>query len=261
MRAALFGLLAISMSWLAIGQSKGPSFEVASVKPVGAGRIGAFTGGPGSSDPERITFEAATMEVLIQSAFDLMPYQISGPSWIRTERYAVTAKLPPGTTGEQLRQMMVNLLAERFGLVYHQQMKDFPGYAIVATKGGSKVRAKLKPTTHSDPSALFYGASDGFGTIRYQLTQTSMHLLTNRISMMLRTGPGALTTPVVDHTGISGKFDFTLDVPSEIKRDLESVAVDISDALQQQLGLRLERAKVPLPMVIVDHVERVPPVN
>lgn len=126
MRAAPFWLLAISIHWLAIGQSNGPSFEVASVKPVGAGRLGGFVGGPGSSDPERIAFEAATMEVLLQSAFDLVPYQITGPSWIKTERYAVTAKLPPGTTREQLQKMTANLLAERFGLVSHLQTMDFP---------------------------------------------------------------------------------------------------------------------------------------
>jgi len=240
---------------LCIAQSEpSPHFEVASVKPMGEGRLGSFSGGPGSTDPERITFQATTMENLIRSAYNVLPYQISGPSWLSTERYAVTAKLPPGTSLEQMRQMLANLLAERFGLVFHRVMKDFPGYAITVAKGGPK----LTPTTHDDKFPVFRGASDGHGSMHYELTQTSTALLTNRISMMLRTGPGSTTEPVVDRTGITGKFDFTLDVSDKPGPDLEDVATDISDALERQAGLKLERVKVPLPVLMIDHVERVP---
>jgi uncharacterized protein (TIGR03435 family) len=75
------------------------------------------------------------------------------------------------------------------------------------------------------------------------------------------TGAGGPITPVIDHTGISGKFDFTLDVPSRLEPDLEDVATDISDALQREVGLKLERVKVPLPVLIIDHAERVPTPN
>jgi uncharacterized protein (TIGR03435 family) len=245
---------------LCIAQSESsPHFEVASVKPMGEGRLGSFSGGPGSTDPDRITFQATTIEILIRSAYNVLPYQISGPSWLSTERYAVTAILPAGTSREQLQQMLASLLAERFGLVFHRVMKDFPGYAITIAKGGPK----LTPTTHDDNFAVFRGANDGHGTMHYELTQTSTTLLTNRISLMLQalTGPGPTTTPVVDHTGISGKFDFTLDVPSRLELDLEDVATNISDALEREIGLKLERVKVPLPVLIIDHAERVPTPN
>jgi uncharacterized protein (TIGR03435 family) len=249
---------------LCIAQSESSShFEVASVKPMGEGRLGSFSGGPGSTDPERITFQATTIEILIRAAYNLLPYQISAPSWLSTERYAVTGILLPGTSQEQLRQMLANLLAERFGLVFHRVMKDFPGYAITVAKGGPK----LTPTTHDDNFPVFRSQNDGHGTVHYVLTQTSMTLLTNRISLML--GPGPVTTPIVDHTGISGKFDFTLDVPSalytlgsaRLEPDLEDVATNISDALEREVGLKLEGVKVPLPVLIIDHAERVPTPN
>src|ERR1700749_3010482 len=79
-----------------------PHFEVASVKrELEAGGFQRFSGGPGSADPERVTIERAPMQDLIVMAYGVESYQVSGPAWIATERYAVTAKLAKGTTDKQ----------------------------------------------------------------------------------------------------------------------------------------------------------------
>ena len=233
-----------------------PHFEVASVNSAAEKRFGRFSGGPGSSDPERITYESTTLEILIRNAYKLEPYpfQISGPAWLTTEWYSVTAKLPPGTTVEQYRQMMANLLAERFGLVCHRVMKDFAGYEITVAKGGPKLTPSV---SNSDEFAGFWGSRNGNGTMKYKFTRTSMRVLTNRLSIMMR-----MTAPVVDRTGISGKFDFNLDVETPPRSsDLDDNSSSISDALQSQLGLKLNRVKVPLEVLVIDHAERLPAAN
>jgi uncharacterized protein (TIGR03435 family) len=100
--------------------------------------------------------------------------------------------------------MLANLLAERFGLVTHRVMKDFAGYEIVVAKGGPKLVAAAPA---ADKFPAFDGSRDANGLMGYSLGQTSMKLLTNRLEIMMR-----MASPVVDHTGIDGKFDFHLDV-------------------------------------------------
>jgi uncharacterized protein (TIGR03435 family) len=100
--------------------------------------------------------------------------------------------------------MMANLLSERFGLVCHRVTKEFPGYEIIVAKKGIKLTPSVKS---GDEPAEFHGVSDLAGTMRYKFTKTSMAPLTNRLSLMMR-----MKVPVVDKTGITGKFDFSLDV-------------------------------------------------
>jgi uncharacterized protein (TIGR03435 family) len=259
-----FPLLILACTFC-VGQSAvTPRFEVASVKPAAGTGFGRFSGGPGSSDPERITYERATLELLISNAYGLEANQVSGPSWLNTEWYTVTAKLPPGTTKSEFNQMLANLLVERFGLTFHRVMKDFPGYEISVAQGGPK----LTPSNPNDNQpAVYRGSADANGVMSYIFTQTSMALLTNRLSLMMRRHtPGHMELiPVVDRTGISGKFDFHLDVvtpPSELSgSDFDDNSANISDALKSQVGLQLKHTKITLEVLVVDHAERVPTAN
>src|SRR5579863_10342124 len=138
------GIWFASVTWLfatslGFGQvNSSPHFDVASVRvtarplPMSAGgHPMAMIGGPGTADPGRVNWESTTLEVLIQLAYGgartLTPDQVSGPDWLRTEWYRVAATMPPTTTVEQFRQMMANLLAERFGLVVHHASKEVDG--------------------------------------------------------------------------------------------------------------------------------------
>jgi uncharacterized protein (TIGR03435 family) len=111
-----------------------PRFEVAAVKSVdpnsGAPGSNVMRGGPGTDDPARITFSSVTMKRLLMAAYRVDEEQISGPDWLDSQRYAVTAKVPAGSTKEQLLIMLQGLLAERFHLTLHQEMKEFPAYEL-----------------------------------------------------------------------------------------------------------------------------------
>src|SRR5579862_9137335 len=125
-------------------------FEVAAVKSVdpnsGAPGSNVMRGGPGTDDPERITLVSVTMKRLLMVAYRVDENQISGPGWLDSQRYAIVAKVPAGSTREQLLVMLQNLLAERFHLALHHEMKDFPAYELVIAKGGLKLK-------EADPAA------------------------------------------------------------------------------------------------------------
>jgi len=134
-------------------------------------------------------------------------------------------------------------------------MKDLTGYEIVVAKGGPK----LTPAApSSDKFPVYRGSRDANGLMRYTFTKTSMKLLTHRIEIMLR-----MTSPVVDHTALDGKFDFHLDVemPPQFPGDPATMRDSISDAMQNQLGMKLNRVKIPLEVLVVDHVDREPAAN
>lgn len=287
-------------------------FEVASVRAIGkvpptsqfAGRV---TGGPGSSDPERIIYSRVPMQQLIVLAYRVGRDRISGPEWItmdnsrEADRFDITAKVPPGTTQEQVPEMLRNLLADRFQLTVHRVTKEFSGYALVVVKGGAKLRESAGPPADSERGSLASGqielAQDGFpllfpgrnmgasfkkGLVRDRFRDFRLSELAERLTIML-------DAHVVDKTGLAGKYDFTLDFqPLEIGAGLISsamLAADlqpgqpvsvtkgpptpeqedalpiISSALEKQLGLKLEKTKAPLDVLVIDHIEKMPTEN
>ena len=126
------GLWIVAGLATALGQApERLTFEVASVKrsaPVPASGgvfFGPPRGGPGTSDPEQITWTYATLKGLLMRAYDVKAYQVSGPAWLDTERYDVAAKVPVGVTKEQVERMWQNLLEERFGMTLHRELKEF----------------------------------------------------------------------------------------------------------------------------------------
>jgi len=128
MRAVLWGFTCA----LAFGQpAPNPTFEVASVKlsapvpPNGGVYFGPPRGGPGTPDPGQITWTYATMRGMLMTAYAVKEYQVSGPGWLDTERYDVIVKVSPGATKEQVNVMWQNLLAERFGMMLHDESKSF----------------------------------------------------------------------------------------------------------------------------------------
>lgn len=143
MRRLILFLLLLAGSDTAVAQNPGSlRFEVASVKPAGPERDGpaVYRVGPGTDDPERITFERQSMLRLLAVAYGVDWDQISGPPWLGTEYYAIDAKVPPGTTKEQVKLMWQSLLAERFNLKIHFATKDVSVYELSVAKNGPKLR-------------------------------------------------------------------------------------------------------------------------
>jgi len=141
--------------------AEGPTFDVATVKKADEPQLGkpiffGRRGGPGTDDPGRITWSQVNLRTLLTTAYDVRPYQITGPDWLDSERFEIVAKVPAGATKEQVNVMWQNLLADRFGVALHHSSKVMQAYELSAVKGG----AKLKPTT-LDPKAIGSESSGG----------------------------------------------------------------------------------------------------
>src|SRR5580658_874124 len=160
MPKATIPALAMFASTLAYSQT----FDAASVKPAapphGRGMMilnSAPSGGPGTKDPERIHYSFTTLRNLLTNAYNVKSFQITGPAWLDTERFDITATVPPNTTREQLRAMLQNLLAERFKMTIHRDSKELPIYSLLVGKNGAKLKESTvaaAPKEDSEPVQL-----------------------------------------------------------------------------------------------------------
>ena len=298
LRAAL---LAAFASVAALAQPPGsPAFEAASVKladpktqPVNAASDARATlrGGPGTADPGRISYTNVTLQSLLITAYGVGCKvqaeecdQISGPAWLGSNRYDIEAKIPAGATMEQFRSMLRNLLAERFHMVLHHEMKDLPGYELTVWKS-PKLRKSPEPdaaiSEDAPPGPLVkFGAVGeypqllraGFIIAPFKGTRaTANHLIAREqtsADIANKMLSPLLNTHVVDKTGLVGNYDFTLDwVPDGVNLVQETDGPDLSPphgiptALEDQLGLKLVRTKVTLDTVIVESADRTPSGN
>jgi uncharacterized protein (TIGR03435 family) len=143
-------------------------FDAASIKPItpDPGTFLPYTGGPGSADPGRVSYGQATLRTLVADAYGVRnPRDISGPGWLDDTWYSLAATYPPNTALDQYRQMLANLLADRFGLVIHQLSKPVAGYEINVASAGLKI-SPSKDTGPSSPATAGPGRGnvdrDGF---------------------------------------------------------------------------------------------------
>jgi uncharacterized protein (TIGR03435 family) len=250
----------------ALAQNTQPAFEVASVKPSTPQSVRMFDGmlaGGTVKDPGMIAYTRATLQDLLLRAYGLDDFeQISGPAWLGTEPFDIYAKIPPGTTTEQFRAMMRRLLEERFKLTIHHSTKEFPVYELVVGKNGPRLKesvegapAEAKEGFPSLP-ARRPGMAVNFGSGRARLAAHQEPL--SALASMLRSSAGR---QVLDKTGLTGKYDFTLEFSIQGLTTDDDPVPSLFDALQQQLGLKLEDRKAPYDVVVVDYAERVPTEN
>jgi uncharacterized protein (TIGR03435 family) len=264
-----------------------PEFEAASVKtaplePVDGIVIHFTGGGPGTRDPGLFRCENCTPAELIMTAYDVQSYQISGPDSLNTS-LLISAKVPSGATKEQFRQMLQNLLAERFKLALHREKKDVAGYALALGKDGPKLKAPGADAGQSAPERRGTITLDENHFVIIPPGQYANGIQTFRNDTLYSTAAGnasmgqlaleltrELHRPVVDKTGLSGKFQFILywhlesnappDRPANELTMAGTPLPTLSDALQK-VGLKLERTKVPGEVLMIDHLEKTPSVN
>jgi uncharacterized protein (TIGR03435 family) len=232
-------------AFLAQPQNGHPAYEVASVK--------LNTSGSGNSSANgskgQIVFTNQTLKRLIERAYSIKPFQVTGPEWMETVHFDIAAKYPPDTKNADRPLMLRALLEDRFKLAVHRESKDIPGYSLVIAKSGFKLKA-VEPGG-SDTS------SKGGRVRTLTAKKTSMAQLADIVARSL----GEI---VVDKTGIDGVYDFEFrwtnddQTSSDIGAD---TAPSLFIALQEALGLRLQPQRVPVEIVVVDHVERVPTEN
>jgi bla regulator protein blaR1 len=231
-------------AWAAFGQS----FEVASIKPR-QGPIGSMF--QVSSSGPRFTCQACPIRPLVLHAYNLQSYQIYFPqSFTDYETvYDIVAKADGDTTpsNAQFRQMLQSLLADRFKLKVHRELREIPVHAVVIGKNGSKLKESAGGEHRWNLGV------DG-GTYRVNMQNVAIDEIISAISHAFSDG-----LPVVDRTGLSGTYDATLTyTPSWAHREggPDIPGISIFDAVEKQLGLKLTRQKMNLEIVVVDHVEK-----
>jgi uncharacterized protein (TIGR03435 family) len=239
---------------LAAAQAQPVRFEVASIKPSAPGDMSSSSrGGPGPRDPGRWMCRNLSLRNLVTTAFDLRPFQLSAPDWLDNEHFDVTAKVPAGAGKEQFSEMMQDLLVDRFGLRYHRESKETQGFELVIAGSGPKLDRKAPvPEGFSPmPPGMAGMMTDGVRT-RSQWLRTPL----DRFAAVLSHFAGR---PVVDATGLTGRYDLALYWVSDAQPD--AGGPDLFTALQEQLGLKLQPKKVVVTVLVVDRMEKRPTEN
>jgi uncharacterized protein (TIGR03435 family) len=228
---------------LVVSLAAAQSFDVATLKLI-KGPIN-FASGPVIRG-RTVACTALTPRDLITYAYDIRYEQLSGgPSWIGDDHYDVIAK-SEGDGALRLaesRQMMQSFLAERFHLQVHRETQEVPMYALVVAKGGPK----LKPATEQTGCYSVRGSDKG---LRMEARCGTMDQLARQLA-------GTAGRFVADRTGLSGQYVFTLEWwPDNRPRPLDSDLPSMFDALQEQLGLKLEPTHGPIEKLVIDRVEK-----
>jgi uncharacterized protein (TIGR03435 family) len=254
---------------LAFGQSaEKPQFEVAEVRS-SPRTAQPFARGPFYTSG-RYELRFATMLDMIHTAYGVDPERVSGgPNWLEMDRFDVFAKTPEKSTSESRRLMLQSLLTERFKLVTHNDSRPMAAYGLTAKK------PQLKEASGEGETGCKFtvenatnGPPPGGGPL-----QVPMFVYTCRNSTMAAFAAALLNAPaapqylnnrlVVDQTDLKGSYDFTLRYTPKIPAGMSTVGeqIPLFDAVEKQLGLKLELTTAPMPVIVVDSVNQKPAEN
>jgi len=214
-------------------------FEVASIKP----RIDVAQKAGTEETPDRVRIENLPLSAIIRMAYGVASFQLVAPDWTTRARFDIEARPPAPYTSAQRQQMLRNLLADRFKLEVHNEKRQVTGFDLLVATGGHKLPMATGRT--------------GFFTARPGLIDgpnRGMAELLNAITSMV----GA---PVVDRTGLRGRYDLTLEWTPDGGAAAAAPELSIFTAIREQMGLRLESTRVTIDVVVVDRVERIPTEN
>jgi len=279
MKATAVGLgLTLLSACAAFGQpASNLRFEVASIKPADPQEMGKFMIGMGG-DPGRITYTGVSLKNVLMRAYRVRVYQIAGPSWIDNERFNISAKLPEGTTQDQVPEMLQNLLADRFKLTLHRETRDQSVYALITGKNGPRLqKSEIQPP----PPGPNGPAGGGRGGTRMMIANGHIEARGATMPVLCDMLSNLLDRPVVDKTGVEGAYDITLDVSMDELAGMKKMGGrmgpgpapgaagpapegeaggSIFTAIQA-LGLKLDSRKLPIDYIVVDGGEKQPTEN
>jgi uncharacterized protein (TIGR03435 family) len=241
---------------------QGLAFEVASIKPNKSGGAHSNSGFNGG----RFTATNVDLKTLMQyNAFGIPATQIlGGPAWLSSDRFDIDAKVDDAVAEEMkklsieaktrwMHRMVQEMLADRFKLAFHWETKEFPVYALVVAKNGSKIERSKNAEVGTSINST-NGNLTAKGVTMERLAQTLTQVLAREVGRI-----------VVDKTGLEAKYDLTLkwspDNRSAAMTDPSNENAtppgpSIFTAVQEQLGLKLESTKAPVQTLVIDHIEQ-----
>lgn len=269
-------------------------YEVASIKPSKAGNADGSSPIGVRMSPGGFTASGVPLKILFRMAFGAQDNQLEGlPSWVDSDRYEIDAKMDDATAAalQKLsqddrsaarKQMLQALLVDRLNLKFHTDKKELPIFSLVIGKNGSKLQEAKSDNDYANGLKGPNGAPGGAGTMRMSfggdgITMTAQGM---RMTALCNALSQSVGRQVVDKTGLAGKYDFTLTwMPDSVFQGPgglpagggaiaggpgggpasaapPSNAPALLDAVQQQLGLKLESGKGPADIIVVDHIEK-----
>jgi uncharacterized protein (TIGR03435 family) len=236
----------------ALGQPPAPrpAFDVASIKPIGGG------GGEGrrreniQSSPDTLTMTNVSLKSAIRWAYGVLDYQVSGPSWLGNDRFDIQAKTAAVASEAQLRLMLQAMLADRFKVQVHRTTKELSVYALVVAKDGPKFHESQ---------------TEGDSSIEPNPKEMKLVVHRTQVSQLVEMLSNIAQLPVVDLTGLKGRYDITVDLSKYILDRSANEPIDplglIMRGLQDELGLKLDSRRMQVDLVVVDSAERAPTEN
>lgn len=267
----------------------GPKFEVASLRPSQTNQDRVDVGV--HYDGAQVRINALPMRDYIARAYGLKLYQVTGPEWLTTERFDLSAKLPDGAKQDQLGEMLQALLVDRFQLKVHRDKKELPVYALIVGRPPLKLQesapdppgTETKPAVNVTATGSADGVSVNLGNGSYYSFVPPGKFEAKKISMdmLARQLERYTDRPIVDLTELKGNYDLSLSVtnedyqvmliraatnagmilPPQVIQYMENGSIgSLLDAVQQ-FGLKLDARKAPLDLLVVDSMSKTPTEN
>jgi len=278
-------------AFLLCGCATAQQFEVATIKP--SSLTPENSAGAGIHiDGAMVRYIGIDLKLLIGFGWGLKNYQIVTPDWMTTTRWDINAKIPDGVDLKQSAPMLQKLLIDRFEIRSHRETRDIPVYALIVSKGGSKLKESAGDNgNNADGSSrsIDVGASpNSSATVVKYNNGATMTIGNNQFAghkLSMQTLADALARfadrPVIDATGLSGVYDFTLEfspedframmirnnvasgvmLPPEVLKLADASSGDTLFSAIEKLGLKLERRTAPVETLIVDEARRNPTDN
>ncbi|MEO8591779.1 MAG: TIGR03435 family protein [Candidatus Solibacter sp.] len=230
------------------------AFDAVSVKPASApGGRGGMRLPEIKATPGMVVARLSSLRSCIAWAYNVLDQQVSGPDWMDQQRFDITGKAAGPADEATLRVMMQAMLLDRFKLAFHRQNKEVQAYVLTVGKNGPKFKeSKTEGEMNLEPNQSQMSVS---------VQHAPLSQLTSLMSQMLR-------GPVVDNTGLTGRYDINVNLGKwisdaasrgpELANDPSALLVPI---LAEEFGLKLESKKMPLDLLVIDHIEKTPTEN
>lgn len=241
MHLKLAAFAAINMFLLtSVLPAQSSRFEAAIIRKNTSGQANA---GPTTTNGQ-LRLANVTLSDLLAFAYGLKDSAIICTGWTRTDRFDLSAKAPAGTPDADLPRMLQSLLADDFQLQVHDEMRPQDAYALLVAKGGPKLQAATDLTKPGCTHSVVNGRPHA---------DCRAETMARFADDLRRLAPGYFDRPVVDLTTLKGAWDFNLDWVGISK--VAEGGLTIFDAVNKQLGLRLDQQKLPAKALVVDHAE------
>ena len=248
---------ALGQTGIAPSETPAPAFEAADVHLSPKVRNPSMASG--GLRGTRYLVRQGTIVDLISLAYDVDNDKIlGGPSWLDIVRFDVSARAPEHSSPEQAKLMLQTLLAQRFNLKIHKDSKELPGFVLSAGSG----KTKMKPAADPTASANCMGQRQPPSPDKVPQQVVDCHSISvddlSRLVVNMANSNGT----ALNKTGLEGKWDFTIRwTPPGLLARAGSDGISIFDAIDKQLGLKLEAGKVPQPVIFIDSVNEAPTPN